>query len=740
MQNPDAAVTTDLVLVGGGHSHLFVLRYFAMNPIAGVRITLVTRDLHTPYSGMLPGYIAGHYGYDDAHIDLRLLAGRAGVRIIHAEVIAIDADLGQITIRDRPRLEYDLLSINMGSRPATPLIDQVDDHQFAIKPVDRFIESWRQLERRLIDSDELIRLAIIGAGAGGVELALSLRQRASQLQRVSGRLEISLVTDGSTLLPTHNRKVQRIFKTLLAQRGIRVSYDSRVDSFDGKQLTGDMASPLAADVAIWVTHASPAAWLGDTGLELDDRGFIAVSNCLQSLSHPGVFAAGDIAAVKAYPRPRSGVFAVRQGLPLARNLARFLRGRPLKPFKPQKQFLSLISTGDKYAVASRGPWALQGRWCWRIKDIIDRRFIRRFSEFAAMGEIDAGDADDALPPMRCGGCGSKVGSAVLEQVMTQISAETGVPATVGSQHTEDTAVIQVPRGMQLIQSVDHFSSFIDDPYLFGRIAANHALGDLFAMGIDADSALVIASVGYGSESKQAQDLYQLMSGVVETLQQHGTRLLGGHSSESSQMSCGLSVNGFADADSLLFKGGMQPGEALILTKPLGSGLLFAADMRGRAQGRWIDQALGQMLVSSQQAAHCLQRFSASACTDVTGFGLAGHLFEMARASACTAEIFLARLPLMAGAAELAKQGFESSLQAQNIRIRHAMSDPDALAGHAHYPLLFDPQTAGGLLASVPADSAEDCVRALKASGYECACIIGRVVEKTTTVESLILRR
>jgi selenide,water dikinase len=230
-----------------------------------------------------------------------------------------------------------------------------------------------------------------------------------------------------------------------------------------------------------------------------------------------------------------------------------------------------------------------------------------------------------------------------------------------------------------------------------------------------------------------------MSGVVETLQQHGTQLLGGHSSESSQMSCGLGVNGFADADQLLFKGGMQPGEALILTKPLGSGLLFAADMRGSAQGRWIDLALQQMLVSSQQAAHCLQRFNASACTDVTGFGLAGHLFEMARASACAAEIYVERLPLMAGAAELAANGFESSLQPQNIRIRHAISDPEGLAAHAHYPLLFDPQTAGGLLASVPMDKAADCVQALINKGYESACIIGRVIEPRCQDEFLILR-
>lgn len=726
MLKDESPITSDLVLIGGGHSHLFVLKHFAMNPVAGVRLTLVSRDLHTPYSGMLPGFIAGHYTYDDAHIDLLPLAHYAGARVIHDEIIGLDADQGQVKFANRPALDYDLVSINIGSRPASPPGVETDEFQFAVKPVDRFIESWSALEQRLLASDDDFQLVIVGGGAGGIELALSLDFRARQLRSTRARLRLSIVTDRDRLLPGHNAGVRRMFTRILDQRAIRVIYDSTVTGLDNGVLQGELTTEIASDAVIWVTHASPAGWLRDSGLQLDTSGFIALNSCLQSLSHANVFAAGDIAAVSACPRPKSGVFAVRQGPPLARNLQHQLRGQKLKPFRPQKQFLSLISTGDRFAVASRGPWALQGKWCWWLKDRIDRKFMRRFTELPEM-QVQASDGAD-LAPMRCGGCGSKVGSEILEQVLAQINQRYAGAQDSGLQQADDAALIRVPPGMELIQSIDHFRSFIDDPYLFGRIAANHALGDLFAMGVEAHSAMVIANVIFASEAKQAQDLYQLMSGVVETLAEHDTMLAGGHSGESSQMSCGLSVNGFARPEALLLKAGMRPGDLLILTKPLGSGVLFAAEMRGKARGAWVDTALEQMLVSNRDASRCLQRCRASACTDVTGFGLAGHLFEMARASACAVEVFIERLPLYPGVAELARLGIESSLQPQNIRVRHSIGDEDGLAGHEAYPLMFDPQTAGGLLASLDAANAQECLQFLRDLGYAEAQIIGRVVE------------
>ena len=738
MHLDESPITADLVLVGGGHSHLFVLKQLAMQKLPGVRITLVTRDLHTPYSGMLPGYVAGHYSYDETHIDLLPLARFAGARVVHAAVEGIDCEARQISVHGRPAIDYDLLSINIGSRPKIPNVPATEPAgtQFAVKPVDRFIHCWQQLEQRLLEREADLHLAIVGGGAGGVELALSLQHRVAQLSPAHAGLRLSLFTDGDRLLAGHNARVRRSIERVLQQRHISVHYQHAVEAFSEGELRGNFAQPLPADAVIWVTSASPAPWLGSCGLVLDANGFIEVNDCLQSTSHADVFAAGDIASVVGYPRPKSGVFAVRQGTPLARNLRLRLQGRALKPFHPQSQNLSLISTGDRYAIASRGGWALKGKWCWWLKDVIDRKFVRRFSELPEMlplapapetGSEPGSDlATRDIAPMHCGGCGSKVGSQVLEQVLGRISTRYGLEAVGGLQQADDAALVEVPVGKQLIQSIDQFRSFIDDPYLFGRIAANHALGDLFAMGVEAHSALVVANVVYASEEKQAQDLYQLMSGVVETLQQHQTLLIGGHSGQAAQMSCGLSVNGFAHREALMLKQGMQQGDLLILTKALGSGILFAADMRAKARAAWLDAALEQMLVSSQQAARSFVQFAASACTDITGFGLAGHLFEMARASECLVEIDPERVPAFDGAAELAELGITSSLQPQNIRIRHSIGDSAGYRSLAIYPLLFDPQTAGGLLASVAPERASECLQQLHRQGYADAQIIGRV--------------
>jgi len=727
MRSNDRPVETDLLLIGGGHSHLFVLRHFAMNPLPGVRITLVSRDLDTPYSGMLPGYIAGHYRHEEAHIDLLPLARHAGARVIHDEIVGIDAGSSRVRFASRPPLDYDLASVNIGSRPMLPRA-AADDRQFAVKPVDGFIDAWQRLEERLGEAGDSLRLAIVGGGAGGVELALALDYRARRLGNSRQPLSIAILTDRERLLPGHADRVGRIFTDILRRRSIEVYYRHRVDRFDEGLLRGDFDSPVAADYAVWVTHASAPDWLRDSGLALDERGFIEVDASLRSRSHDNLFAAGDIASVIGHPRPKSGVFAVRQGPPLARNLRRWLQGRPLRPFHPQRRFLSLISTGDRYAVASRGGWALQGRWCWWLKDRIDRRFVRRFSEVPAMPADDADDAE--LAPMRCGGCGSKVGSELLMSVLDEVRQRYGMQRDSGTGHDDDAAVLQVPKDTELVQSIDHFRSFVDDAYLFGRIAANHALGDLYAMGVDAHSALVIANVVFASEAKQRQDLYQLLCGVAETLRGDGVLLAGGHSGEASQMSCGLSVNGFARPGEALLKSGMRPGEVLILSRGLGSGVIFAGEMRGRARAGWVDAALERMLVSSREASRCLRRFAASACTDVTGFGLAGHLHEMVRASRCAVELRLDDLPLYAGAAELAAAGIHSSLQPQNIRIRHAIDDPHGLSAHAAYPLLFDPQTAGGLLASVAAERAAACVEALHQLGYADAGVIGRVIESS----------
>jgi selenide,water dikinase len=331
--------------------------------------------------------------------------------------------------------------------------------------------------------------------------------------------------------------------------------------------------------------------------------------------------------------------------------------------------------------------------------------------------------------MRCGGCGAKVGSAVLGNVLRRLKPFARDDVPTGLNAPDDAAIIVVPPGKVAVHTVDFFRAFIGDPYLFGRVAANHCLGDIFAMGAEPQSALAIVTAPFGAAARVEEQLFQVMSGAAEVLAEHQTTFAGGHTAEGPELAFGLSVQGFADADRLLRKGGMKAGERLILTKPLGTGALFAAEMRGRAKGAWIDAAIQSMVRSSRAAAQCLQRHGASACTDVTGFGLVGHLLEMLDASRTAAEFDLKAVPVMDGVDAVLREGIFSSLQPQNLSARRAIANPGAAEAAPRFPVLFDPQTAGGLLASVPAEAAEACVAELRRLGYHEAALIGAVLAR-----------
>jgi selenide,water dikinase len=746
-------IVKDLVLVGGGHSHVTVLKRFGMKRLPGVQITVICRDVHTPYSGMLPGYIAGHYDFDESHIDLGPLTRFAGARFYHDEAVRLDTANKLVLCRNRPPVPYDVVSVNIGSTPRTVDVPGASENVVPVKPINRFIAHWERLSERVLAHDGRARIGVVGAGAGGVELTLSLQYRLGRelaaLGRNAGGLDFHLVTDTATILPTHNNRVRAKFEHLLAERGVSVHLGHQVAEVEKGRLACADGFALELDEILWVTAAGAASWLAESGLAVDDEGFVQVDDCLQSLSHPGVFAAGDIAAVVNHPRPKSGVFAVRQGPPLTRNLRRALTGRRLRPFRPQEKFLSLIGTGDGKAVSSKRSWALEGRAIWLWKDWIDRRFMRKYNELPEMDEDDGVEIARGLADkgaikelsaiaMRCGGCGAKVGSTVLARALGQLEPVARDDILVGLHEPDDAAVAEVPPGKVMVHTVDYFRSFIDDPYVFGQVAANHSLGDIFAMGAEPQSALAIATVPYGVEAKIEDQLFQMLSGALKVLRECNTALVGGHTSEGAELALGFSVNGLADRAQLLQKAGMQAGDRLILTKPMGTGTLFAADMRLKAKGRWVEGALANMLQSNYAAARCLHDQGATACTDVTGFGLLGHLVEMTRPSGVDVTLVLGALPILEGALETVRAGIFSSLQPENVRLRRAIRDGDGARRHELYPLIFDPQTAGGLLASVPGERASDCVAELKRLGYDRTAVIGTVEPQSNHLEPIRL--
>jgi len=708
-------IDQDLVLIGGGHAHVHVLKNFGMRPMPGVRVTLISRDVETPYSGMLPGYVAGHYSLEECHIDLGRLARFAGARLIRDEAVGLDRAERSVLCRAHPPIRYDVLSLDIGSTPCANDVPGVAENAIVVKPIDHFADRWEALLARAQHIARL-RLAVVGGGAGGVELALSAQHRLALLK--SEGLEVTLVTS-EALLPSHNSRVRSLFEKILAERGITALTGSTITCVEPGALVCADGRRIEFDEALWVTQAGAAPWLHETGLPLTAEGFIAVDDRLCSTGDPWIFAAGDVATMIAHPREKAGVYAVRQGPPLAANLRRSLAGRRLRRAVPQRRALALIGTGDERAVASRGPFAAYGPRLWQLKDWIDRRWMRRYTELPEMVP------EPGEEPMRCGGCAAKVPAAVLGRVMGRLQPMTSNAVMIGLGSPDDAALISFRGAPPLLQTVDFFRAMVDDPYLFGRIAATHALGDIYAMGGDPESVLAIAALPPARPPIVEHDLFHMLRGGLDVLEPAGAVLVGGHSAEGTELALGFAVTGRPRPGKLLRKSGLRPGNRLILTKPLGTGVILAAAARGLVPSRIVEEAIATMVQSAGPAVSCFLSHRATACTDVTGFGLLGHLLEMLNASAMNAALDPEAVPALDGAMALLDRGIASSLHTDNVA---ALSVLNAIAQtHEVAPLLVDPQTAGGLLAGVPADRATECLTDLHTLGYRAA-VIGRVME------------
>ena len=358
---------TRLVLLGGGHAHLFVLEAFARDrPDADV--LLITPDALTPYSGMLPGVIAGHYRHRQACIDLRPLAARAGCTLRLDAAVALGATHRHLRLASGEVVDYDLLSIDTGSTPVLPVVPGALEHGHPVKPVATLLESWHAAATPG-------SMAVIGAGAAGVEIAMALRHRAPGAR-------CTLIERSGRILDGQPARLQRLALAELARQRIDVLTGAQVARLDARTVLLADSRTIASDFTVWTTGAAPAQWLRGSGLALDERGFVATGPTLQSLSHPEVFAAGDVATMTDSPRPKSGVYAVRAGPPLAANLLRAVRGEALRHWQPQTRALVIMACGRRNAIASRGGLSVQGDWVWLWKDRIDRAFVRRFDPLA----------------------------------------------------------------------------------------------------------------------------------------------------------------------------------------------------------------------------------------------------------------------------------------------------------------------------------------------------------------------
>ncbi|MCX7423691.1 MAG: selenide, water dikinase SelD [Planctomycetia bacterium] len=751
----------DVVLWGVGHTNAHVLRNWPTRPLPETRLTCVSNFPEATYSGLLPGVLAGQYPPERMQIDLVRLCAAAGARLVIGNATGIDLAEQRLRFDDRPAIPFDVLSIGIGSQPSFQNVSQVDDSVIPIKPMQTFVArleqrlQWlasnpkRQRGRALhetfdsesseasalADASGYIHIAVVGAGAGGVEITLCMVAR---LRAALGTtpFEVTLINASDRLLAGVTKKTANVVRRELAAGNIRLVLGHSVVSVSLGMISLNNGNEIPADLVVWATGAEGPPVLRQLGLPTDERGFLLTRRTLQTIGHDAIFAVGDSGTQQQGPTPKAGVYAVRQGPVLWDNIGRRLRKEPLRDYRPQAKFLKLLNLGDGRAVGEFHGLTFAGRWAWKWKDHIDRKFMRMFQDYRLM-LTSLAETPIAQQPMRCTGCGGKVGGAVLSRVLRRLDIPRHEHVELGLEAPDDAAIIRLPAGTALNATVDFFAAPFDDPFTVGRLASLHAASDCFATGAKPIGALASVTVPVGTPRQQEQLLYELLAGALRELRAMGATLVGGHTIEGPQLTIGFTMLA-EQIEPPRTKRQLRVGDCLVLTKPLGTGVLLAAHAQARCRSAWFQSLVQMMLVSNQSAASLCGEFDIRGLTDVSGFGLAGHLLEMLRASNVAAELALSAIPILDGVLDLVTEGIESTLAPANRDAEADMDESESTCRIPRYATLFDPQTCGGLLMGVPAEHVEAVLSRLSSQNAVPAAVIGRVVESVRTEPRLRL--
>ena len=720
----------ELVLVGAGHTNMHIVRMWRMHPIDDVQLTVVSPFSRATYSGMLPGTVAGLYTADEMEIDLYRLLPGCGAKLIVAEAVGLNVDKREIHLRNRPPIRFDVASIGIGSEPAGREIWGNAEEVLSIKPMATFRVRLDARLARLKDARHLpADIVVVGAGAAGTEVALCLSE---MLSAAKFDARITIVNAHATILNGYEPSTIRLAMSACERSGVAVVTGKHATAFNDGHLHFNDQSSLKADVVIWATRAAPPQSLEKFDLPKAADGFLAVQRTLQSVNAAPVFAVGDSGTIIDDPVPKAGVYAVREGPVLWKNIRNHFSGRPLVEYEPQRSFLSLLATGDGRAIGQYKGKAFEGRWVWKWKDHVDRKFMRMYQDYRPMSAMKPRSQQE-VPVIKCKGCGGKVGASVLAAALSRLDVPSADHVCSGLNAPDDAALLDTRAAVDAV-TVDFFHAFLADPYLVGRIAALNALSDLWASGAEPVGALATVTVPGGSHSAQEEILFQVLAGGVHELNEAGAVLLGGHTTEGAELSIGYTALGRMNGLEPFLKSRLCAGDQLVLTKPLGTGALLAAHMHAKCRAEWMDEAVATMLMGNRTAAEVARAHDVQAVTDITGFGLAGHLLEMLDASGCSASIQLEKLPLLPGFTESVNDGLRSTLDPSNRATEPRVVATAERRSTPAYDALFDPQTSGGLLIAVAKNTSDALRESLRDCGLTKARRIGEVVSTDAAPE------
>ena len=711
IQIEEIPITNDLVLIGGGHSHLSVLMKLSKRPINGNRITLITNEIDTPYSGMIPGYIEGIYSWRDSHIDLYRLCLKLNVRFIHAEVERVSAYEKEIYFKDRPKIKFDVLSINTGIQSNNREIKGAAKYCLPVKPISKLANNF------LNKITNFKSIAFIGGGAGSVELALAIKKR---FLNINQDIKITIITGKRGLLSTFPQKTKLTSLKTLEKFKIDIIEYKRVLEVKPKQIILSDKSMLKIDKAILSTNSMTPKWLAKSDILLTKDNYILVNKSFQT-NYKYVFASGDVIDFNNQNLKKAGVFAVRSGKPLAINIRKFILGKKLVEYKFNKNYLALIGTSKRSAIATKYNLTFNSRFFFYLKKYIDQNFIKKFSDFRIRKKftLDALKTDvlnifvkhkekitDENDIMQCKGCAAKVPLNALKQALPKDIVST----------SEDA--VSVPGHPELYQTVDMISSIITDPFLLGKIAANHSISDMVSVNSKITSAMMILQLPLSKTEINSRDLEQVLLGANKIFKKIDCPLIGGHTmiGKDKDPIIGFSILGQKQKKIKIMKNRrkIKTKDLLILTEKIGSGLIFAGINNYLIDSYFQIDVIKQMIKGNLNFGKISNHLNILSMTDITGFGLANHLLNLIKRdnSKTGLTIYPNKIPLFQGVNECLNKDIKSSLFKSNYDIAQKdiiyKRDKSKLDN-----ILYDPQTVGGIAFIIPQEEKYKHFKVLK---------------------------
>ncbi|AFS48306.1 selenide, water dikinase [alpha proteobacterium HIMB59] len=701
------------MLIGGGHANVQVLRKLCMNKYKGLNVILISEGYESIYSGMTPGYIKKIYSLEDISIDLQRLCFNAGATFIKDKVINLDNKNQIIHLNQNPSISYDTLSINSGSISNNQSIKfDEKSNVISVKPISTFISKLKVIDE-LIEKSSNRKISIIGGGVAAFELSFALYKRYSE------NISLDIISDQFLIEKNLNQSSINTLKKIAKNLNINLISKKVIDIHDS-EISLEDGSKSQSELVLLSTGAALPDWLAESNLKMNEN-FIAVNHHLQSLNFNNVFVSGDAASIENFNRPKSGVMAVRQGEILKENLFLYLLKKPLKKFKPQKNWLYLIGTHQNSAVLNYFNFSFEGKWCWLLKKIIDLNFMKKFS-FPGHKDMhkkihNLNEINDDIPKMYCQGCGSKVSKNTLVNFLSNQKS---------NNELSDATEIKFKQN-EILQTIDHiklFQSF--NPYDFGIISYLHSQNDILSAGGTVHSLSVSIGVPFSKNLVESFYLEYFMRGIQNEAEKDRASLASGHSYQTEEPAITVTMNGNKIEKSNKFLG--IEGNLIYLSKPLGTGYLLAAYFQNSKLFSISDfeKLLNYLKKGNKLAAQSAFLCGSQLMTDISGFGLASHLGDICQSSNLSAQIQLNKDILINDKLEILKN-FESSGYKNNYL--SSFNSIDIKNDHPLSKIVFDPQTNGPLLIAIDKEKKNEFENNFEKNYLSKPLLIGEFIKR-----------